>query len=563
MVQSALTIRGLRYAYGAHQVVDGIDLEASVGSVLGVLGPNGAGKSTTISLAVGTRRPDAGTVEIFGLDPYRRHEETSQLAGVMLQDGGPPMSAKPMAVPRHLASLYADPRPLSELAGVLGIPEFAGRSIRRLSGGQRQRVALAAALIGRPRIVFLDEPSAGLDPQAREVVHDVIRDLAASGVAVVLTTHDLAEAEPLADDIVVIDRGRIIARGAPEAPRLLGRRPPPRHHRSRRPRSALRGGQAPVRVAQRRRPDHRPGNPRHRLGRPRQHPHRRPVRGHRRGGTDDRGHRDAVAVALRRLLRTHREAPAMSTLEIPRVRGMRARRVLSQARFETVAVPRNGEQLLLALILPLGLLVFLTTTPALEALGAIPAGGDRLSIALPGTLGLCLASTAFTGQAIATAFDRRYGVLAQLATTPLGTTGLILGKLGAVIVVVLIQYALAFAIACMFGFAGPVHVLPLIVATVLGTATLLALGPAHGRDPARGGDARGGQPRVGAHGRRRRTGPARDRGMGHRRRLPALRGARRRARASVGGGWDVKALIVLLVWGIVGALAARRWFRFE
>ncbi|MCT1447737.1 ABC transporter ATP-binding protein [Brevibacterium casei] len=216
MVQSALTIRGLRYAYGAHQVVDGIDLEASVGSVLGVLGPNGAGKSTTISLAVGTRQPDAGTVEIFGLDPYRRHEETSQLAGVMLQDGGLPMSAKPMAVLRHLASLYADPRPLSELAGVLGIPEFAGRSIRRLSGGQRQRVALAAALIGRPRIVFLDEPSAGLDPQAREVVHDVIRDLAASGVAVVLTTHDLAEAELLADDIVVIDRGRIIARGAPE-----------------------------------------------------------------------------------------------------------------------------------------------------------------------------------------------------------------------------------------------------------------------------------------------------------------------------------------------------------
>lgn len=227
MVQSALTIRGLRYAYGAHQVVDGIDLDASVGAVLGVLGPNGAGKSTTISLAVGTRRPDAGTVEIFGLDPYRRHEETSQLAGVMLQDGGLPMSAKPLAVLRHLSSLYANPRPVDEIAGILGIPEFASRSIRRLSGGQRQRVALAAALIGRPRIVFLDEPSAGLDPQARAVVHDVIRELAASGVAVVLTTHDLAEAEALADDIVVIDRGRIIARGAPEVLRSssgLGRR---------------------------------------------------------------------------------------------------------------------------------------------------------------------------------------------------------------------------------------------------------------------------------------------------------------------------------------------------
>lgn len=215
MAQSALLIRGLRYSYGAHHVVDGIDLDARVGTVLGVLGPNGAGKSTTIALAVGSKRPDAGTVEIFGRDPYRRHEETAQLAGVMLQDGGLPMSAKPLAVLRHLAALYPDPRPLDELVEPLGIREFANRSIRRLSGGQRQRVALAAALIGRPRIVFLDEPSAGLDPQAREVVHEVIGDLAASGVSVVLTTHDLAEAEKLAEDIVVIDRGRIIARGAP------------------------------------------------------------------------------------------------------------------------------------------------------------------------------------------------------------------------------------------------------------------------------------------------------------------------------------------------------------
>ncbi|GAA1801939.1 ABC transporter ATP-binding protein [Brevibacterium celere] len=215
MAQSALLIRGLRYSYCAHHVVDGIDLDARVGTVLGVLGPNGAGKSTTIALAVGSKRPDAGTVEIFGRDPYRRHEETAQLAGVMLQDGGLPMSAKPLAVLRHLAALYPDPRPLDELVEPLGIREFANRSIRRLSGGQRQRVALAAALIGRPRIVFLDEPSAGLDPQAREVVHEVIGDLAASGVSVVLTTHDLAEAEKLAEDIVVIDRGRIIARGAP------------------------------------------------------------------------------------------------------------------------------------------------------------------------------------------------------------------------------------------------------------------------------------------------------------------------------------------------------------
>ncbi|TSI17827.1 ABC transporter ATP-binding protein [Brevibacterium aurantiacum] len=216
MSESALTIRGLHYSYGAHHVVDGIDLDASTGSILGVLGPNGAGKSTTISLAVGTRAPDAGRVEIFGHDPFRDHASTSLLAGVMLQDGGLPMSAKPLQVLRHLASLYPNPLSVDELADPLGLHEFSTRTIRRLSGGQKQRVALAAALIGRPRLVFLDEPCAGLDPQARAVVHDFIRELAAAAVAVVLTTHDLAEAEELADEVVVIDRGRIIAQGAPE-----------------------------------------------------------------------------------------------------------------------------------------------------------------------------------------------------------------------------------------------------------------------------------------------------------------------------------------------------------
>lgn len=216
MSSPALTIRGLQYSYGTHRVVDGIDLMAESGSVLGVLGPNGAGKSTTISLAVGTRRPESGTVEIFGHDPVAEHATTSQLAGVMLQDGGLPMSSKPLQVLRHLSTLYENPVPVDELAEPLGLHDFAGRTMRRLSGGQKQRVALAAALIGRPRLVFLDEPCAGLDPQAREVVHSFIRDSADRGVAVVLTTHDLAEAEELSDEVVVIDRGRIIAQGAPE-----------------------------------------------------------------------------------------------------------------------------------------------------------------------------------------------------------------------------------------------------------------------------------------------------------------------------------------------------------
>jgi len=187
---------------------------------------------------------------------------------------------------------------------------------------------------------------------------------------------------------------------------------------------------------------------------------------------------------------------------------MTSTRIVSQAKFETLSVLRNGEQLLLSIIFPLGLLVFLAKTPLLTGLGVIEAGADPLSIAVPGALSLSLASSAFTGQAIATAFDRRYGVLRQLATTPLGTNGLILGKLGAVIVVVLIQYALVFAAAAILGFRGPVDILGLILATLFGTAALLSLG-------------------------------------------------------LLMGGTDIKAIIVLLIWGLVGTLAARRWFRFE
>ena len=214
MVQSALTIRGLRYAYGAHQVVDGIDLDASVGAVLGVLGPNGAGKSTTISLAVGTRRPDAGTVEIFGHDPVREHVTTSQLAGVMLQDGGLPQSVRAGEYLRHISAMYQDPVPQHELQARLGIGSFAGTPIRRLSGGQRQRVSLAAALAGRPEIVFLDEPSAGLDPQSRAVVFDLIDELRGDGTAVILTTHLLDDAQRLADQVVIVDEGQVRACGS-------------------------------------------------------------------------------------------------------------------------------------------------------------------------------------------------------------------------------------------------------------------------------------------------------------------------------------------------------------
>ena len=243
---------------------------------------------------------------------------------------------------------------------------------------------------------------------------------------------------------------------------------------------------------------------------------------------------------------------------------MRLRRIVSQTKFETVSVLRNGEQLLLSIIFPLGLLIFLAETPLLAGLDIIDSTADPLNIAVAGALSLSLASSAFTGQAIATAFDRRYGVLRQLATTPLGTNGLILGKLGAVIVVVLIQYALVFALAAALGFRGPVDALGLILATLFGTAALLSLGLLMaGTVRAEATLAAtnliwvlmagvGGL--VIAHPGEWGTVVSY---------LPsgALGDAMRSAIGD--GGTDIKAIIVLLVWGLVGTLAARRWFRFE
>lgn len=243
---------------------------------------------------------------------------------------------------------------------------------------------------------------------------------------------------------------------------------------------------------------------------------------------------------------------------------MRMKRIVSQTKFETVSVLRNGEQLLLSLVFPLGLLIFLSQTPLLRGIGIIEPTADPLTIALPGALGLSLASSSFTGQSIATAFDRRYGVLRQLATTPLGTNGLVLGKLGAVIAVVLIQYALVFAVACALGFRGPVDVFALILATLFGTAALLSLGLLMaGTLRAEATLAAtnliwvlmagvGGL--IVAHPGEWGTV------VGY---LPS--GALGDAmRAAIGdGGIDIKAIIVLLAWGLVGTLAARRWFRFE
>lgn len=209
----AVEISGLVKRYDGRPVVDGLDLVAARGQVTAVLGPNGAGKTTTVECCEGLRTADDGAVRVLGLDPVADARVLRPRVGVMLQDGGLPTAVRARDVLAHVARMYAAPRDVAELSQRLGIDGFAATTVRRLSGGQRQRLALAAAIVGRPEVVFLDEPSAGMDPQSRRVVWDLVAELRDEGVAVLLTTHLMDEAEHLADRVVVVDHGRVIAQG--------------------------------------------------------------------------------------------------------------------------------------------------------------------------------------------------------------------------------------------------------------------------------------------------------------------------------------------------------------
>jgi ABC-2 type transport system ATP-binding protein len=213
-VTEAVTVHDLAKRFGATTALAGMTWTAGAGQVTAVLGPNGAGKTTTVECAEGLQRPDSGQVRVLGADPWRAGADHRAAVGVMLQDGGLPNGSTAVRLLRHLAAFHARPADVDELVDRLGIGAFAGTTVRRLSGGQKQRVALAAALVGRPEVAFLDEPTAGLDPHARLDVWDLLRETRDSGTAVILTTHSFEEAQRLADHIVIACRGRVVADGA-------------------------------------------------------------------------------------------------------------------------------------------------------------------------------------------------------------------------------------------------------------------------------------------------------------------------------------------------------------
>ena len=208
-------LRGVCKRYGSTTAVSDLDLDVHAAEILALLGPNGAGKTTTVEMCEGFIHPDAGTIEVLGLDPIADNAQVRERIGVMLQGGGGYPAARAGEMLNLVAAYAANPLDPQWLLSTLGLTDAARTTYRRLSGGQQQRLALACALVGRPELVFLDEPTAGLDAQARLVVWELIDALRRDGVTVVLTTHQLKEAEELADRLVIIDHGVAVAAGTP------------------------------------------------------------------------------------------------------------------------------------------------------------------------------------------------------------------------------------------------------------------------------------------------------------------------------------------------------------
>ena len=213
--QPAVLVDGLVMRYGDKVAVDGLTLTVEAHTITAVLGPNGAGKTTTLETCEGYRRPQQGSVRVLGLDHVRDRRELLPRIGVMLQSGGAWGGVRAVEMLRHVSRLHAHPVDVDLLVDRLGLGDCGRTAYRRLSGGQQQRLGLAMAIVGRPELVFVDEPTAGLDPAVRRDVWELLEELRTDGVTVVLTTHYMDEAERLADRVHIVDKGSLVASGSP------------------------------------------------------------------------------------------------------------------------------------------------------------------------------------------------------------------------------------------------------------------------------------------------------------------------------------------------------------
>ncbi|MFJ5987179.1 ABC transporter ATP-binding protein [Lentzea sp. NPDC092896] len=213
---NAIRVRGLEKAYKGHQAVAGVDLDVARGEVFAVLGPNGAGKTTSVEILEGHRDRDAGEVSVLGVDPAKGTREWRSKLGIVLQSATDAATLTVREAVQHYARYYGDPRDPDEVIDLVGLTEKAKSRGGTLSGGQRRRLDVALGIIGRPELVFLDEPTTGFDPEARRQFWSLIKLLAAEGTTILLTTHYLDEAEALADRVAVLAGGKIVAEGTPQ-----------------------------------------------------------------------------------------------------------------------------------------------------------------------------------------------------------------------------------------------------------------------------------------------------------------------------------------------------------
>lgn len=213
--EALLSVRDLRKSYGTVHAVDGISFSVPAGTVFTLLGPNGAGKTTTLEILEGVRDADSGEIEMFGTRVRRVTSAMKGRMGVLLQEGGFEPYLKVREVLSLFASFFDRPRPVTEVLAEVALEDKAGALVRHLSGGQKQRLALGVALINDPDLVFLDEPTTGLDPQARRNIWAIVERLKKSGKTIVLTTHYMEEAEALSDEVCIMDHGCVIAHGSP------------------------------------------------------------------------------------------------------------------------------------------------------------------------------------------------------------------------------------------------------------------------------------------------------------------------------------------------------------
>jgi len=211
----ALVVDSVVKRFGDTTAVDGMTFSAARGEILALLGPNGAGKSTLIDMCTGFASPTDGSIRVLGIDPATHPQRVRDRIGIMLQEGGGYSAASVNQMLKLATAYHLNPHDPQWLLELLGLEGVANTSYRRLSGGQRQRLSLALAIIGRPELVFLDEPTAGLDAQSRHAVWEIIEALKRDGTTVVVTTHLMDEAEALADQVVIVDRGRVVAKGTP------------------------------------------------------------------------------------------------------------------------------------------------------------------------------------------------------------------------------------------------------------------------------------------------------------------------------------------------------------